>query len=596
MNTNFDLNDTIGARSTASGPSIHTKTSNTNSLLFPPPTNSFSQLPGVGRLKKKHGLRTNSITSVTSNRSNFSFMSTASRLQRTGSFISNFLPKGKGGATQADLILTNILGKMKIRSRPAVILCEAEIIEQMNSRQKSISKIPKVSKKMKHIYMKNILPNENRVKGKKYGQDALSICKYKNIECIVLCDGHGYDGTHIAQAISVVLSFRLVLKLRDKKKGSSLNKQEIYELFGEVEESVVYKSAATSELDIGTVVYYKYKGNKKKGTVVNFIEEEPKVTVVFESGEREVIFEYELYVERYSGGCTCIVFFTDKSSSVGRVCYLGDSRLMILNEVNFVQEEEPPKKEVIRSEIPSMRNSSVFAQVKKIKKKKSGTLNRRYKPTQTPVKRKTGIKQAANPLVRAGTLIRESSKMLDFRVSGRNTTGSALFKSFDPENDDVLDKVFGSEEEVGYFSQIHNVFSNIELARLKHFNGSERYVDRVLGRLVYENTSIEPTKGFGDVNMKNVGYSSTPDVSAMFKLTSGNLIVGASDGLFNTGLWSDDVEILDFIATTYEQHEFDDNVARLVGEVLVSETMSRLKKRVDVPPDDLSIFVYCVKH
>jgi len=113
-------------------------------------------------------------------------------------------------------------------------------------------------------------------------------------------------------------------------------------------------------------------------------------------------------------------------------------------------------------------------------------------------------------------------------------------------------------EHVGYFTPQHNVYNPDERDRLDNLKDEEKLkfeIDLQTGYLINPETKfqIQPTRGFGDMEMFGTGYTHKPELSCTFKITRQTLILCASDGIFDGSVWEDDEEFLQFVYDAREQ-------------------------------------------
>lgn len=64
--------------------------------------------------------------------------------------------------------------------------------------------------------------------------------------------------------------------------------------------------------------------------------------------------------------------------------------------------------------------------------------------------------------------------------------------------------------------------------------------------------AVEPTRGFGDIDMHGTGYICIPQLSRCFTLEAGTLIIMGTDGIFDFDMW-DEFQMLDYVVTTRKE-------------------------------------------
>lgn len=148
-----------------------------------------------------------------------------------------------------------------------------------------------------------------------------------------------------------------------------------------------------------------------------------------------------------------------------------------------------------------------------------------------------------------------------------------------------------NEEVLGYFTPQHNVYNADERDRLEELKDAEKLkyeLDLESGYLINPETKfqIQPTRGFGDMEMFGTGYTHKPELSCTFKITKSTMILGASDGLFDGAAWEDDEEFLTFVYEAREQGFTDEEISQMVYQ----ETLQRALLKQSV--DDISMFMF----
>ncbi|GBG28596.1 Hypothetical Protein FCC1311_048172 [Hondaea fermentalgiana] len=138
---------------------------------------------------------------------------------------------------------------------------------------------------------------------------------------------------------------------------------------------------------------------------------------------------------------------------------------------------------------------------------------------------------------------------------------------------------------MGICSPAHSVFNPAELLRLNTDYAGAFEIDGAFLVNPLTKFSIQPTRGIGDFDVYGTGYISVPEVTSVFKLKPGSILLMASDGVFDDHVIKTD-ELVTFFADNIE----DDMPLTKIANMLYDETLQRSLAGGYV--DDISLIVY----
>lgn len=535
----------------------------------------------VSRVSNVLSARDHRISSANDNMSTFSQNSFYGGMKKLGNTVfrssRSFFVRNKTGYTsEADeFFYTNSINQWKAE-KAAVFKCDNDKDNQPT-----------------HIEWRgfNFCVSQNRDEGRKpQGQDCMGVAFHKNWEVFVLCDGHDRDGHLVAQGVCATLPnflLRRIFERRTEFTNRPIEDSIIIEAFKEAESTVCWSS--TNPFEVGDYVKItKGKFKNEIGYIANFLDEDEsddedsseeeeedlpinkskskqskiskntkvpdppevdgKVTVVIDNhllGYHRIIKkESEILSPRYKGGCTCLCLIRNHQTNKCKTAVLGDSRLMLLGEIG-----------------KKFRDADFIDPM----------LMTTYLDSE---------EEKASPSASAekpGNDDQQGQDVDDVPLT------SVSRKTAEADNDLV--------DQVGYFTPQHNVFNANERDRLKAYQekmNGEYVVNLQEGYLVNPETKmqIQPTRGFGDVEMQSAGYIHLPDISSSFVLTPNTVLVAASDGVFDGDLWGNDEEFLKFVYDLKKQG----STAQKISASIYNETVQRCSDKSGL--DDISMFVF----
>lgn len=379
--------------------------------------------------------------------------------------------------------------------------------------------------------------SQNTNENKPEGQDAIGVAFHRNWEVFVLCDGHDQDGHFVSQGVCSTLPHFILRRIFDGKRENVDKMVEdtvFVEAFAEAEETVCW--AKDLELEQG-------------------------IAVKILDGE-------------FAGQVGYIAQIEDEDSDEDLDSTEEPSPLMLTvvidNEEVGYQRFEISENEVVT---PRYKGGSTCLCL--------------LRNTQTN-KCKVAV-LGDSRLMLLGDI---GSKFKD-----DDFIDPVLMETFVESDTNSQDEVEGAfmldeEETIGFFTPQHNVYNANERERLKAYQekmNGQYVVNLEDGYLVNPETQmqIQPTRGFGDVEMQSAGYSHVPEISSEFALTPGTVLIGASDGIFEAEIWANDEDFLKYVNNEKNGREAID-----LTSLVFAETVKRCGDKSKL--DDISMFAFIV--
>ncbi|CAK9117738.1 unnamed protein product [Durusdinium trenchii] len=144
------------------------------------------------------------------------------------------------------------------------------------------------------------------------------------------------------------------------------------------------------------------------------------------------------------------------------------------------------------------------------------------------------------------------------------------------------------EGTVAFRTSIHSVSSDSELRRLQDHEPRYKYQidDGYLCSLNKYRGCVMPTRGIGDIDMEPAGFLSVPETSNLMSMGPGDLVLMASDGLWDV---LPEVEVLEKLS---KAGDWKRNI--LASEALAKAAVSRWLKEYGraSEADDISIVLF----